>query len=105
MKIIYVDIDETICYYKKDRKYEDALPIKKNIEKINRLYDEGNKIVYWTARGYTTGINWCTLTLEQLEKWGAKHHQLKTGKPNYDMFICDKAFNSEDFFKEKRRKK
>ena len=99
MKIIYVDIDETICYYKKERQYEDALPIKKNIEKINRLYDEGNKIVYWTARGYTTGINHYQLTLDQLEKWGAKHHQLKTGKPNYDLFICDKSINSAVFFK------
>ena len=99
MRIIYVDIDETICYYKKERKYEDSLPIMTNIEKINRLYDEGNRIVYWTARGTTTGIDWLPLTLSQLNEWGAKHHQVKMGRPNYDLFICDKSINSAVFFK------
>lgn len=97
--IYYVDIDETICMYPGERKYPDAVPIVENIEKINKLYDEGNTIVYWTARGATTGIDWTTLTLGQLKKWGAKFTEAKLGKPNYDVFICDKAMNSYDFFK------
>ena len=28
--------------------------------------------------------------LEQLNKWGAKFHELKMGKPAYDLFIDDK---------------
>ena len=48
---IYVDIDETICYYKGDRDYNLALPLVDNIKKINKLYDEGHNIKYWTARG------------------------------------------------------
>ena len=99
--IVYVDIDETICEYPldiKDRKYELATPILNNIDKINQLYKEGHHIVYWTARGSTTGIDWTELTKKQLKKWNAKYHDLKLKKPNYDIFICDKAINSRNFF-------
>ena len=60
---IYVDIDETICYHsqEKNRDYSLAKPMKKNIEKINKLYDDGHIITYWTARGGTTGIDWTDL--------------------------------------------
>ena len=44
---IYVDIDETICFYEPSSKtYEDAIAHKENIDKINKLYDEGNHIKY-----------------------------------------------------------
>ena len=74
--IIYVDIDETICYYKGERNYQDAQPNLKRIEKINKMYDDGNKIVYWTARGSTTGLDWMKLTTSQLKKWNLKYHEL-----------------------------
>jgi len=96
--IYYVDIDETICRYEGERNYPDALPIKENIEKINSLYDAGSTIVYWTARGTVTGIDWRQTTEQQLLSWGAKHHELRLGKPHYDLFICDKAINSDEFF-------
>ena len=102
--IIYVDIDETICYHKEDdttkaRDYTKAMPYTKRIEKVNSLYDEGHTIVYWTARGSVTGLDWTDLTASQLKEWGAKHHNLILGKPQYDLFIDDKNINSEDFFK------
>ena len=99
--IYYVDIDETICTYEGvKREYPNAHPIRENIEKINRLYDEGHTVVYWTARGSTTGIDWTDLTLSQLEKWGAKYTEARLGKPDYDVFICDKAINTKLFFGE-----
>ena len=98
--IIYVDIDDTICTYEGKREYPKAIPIQENIDKINNLYDEGNTIVYWTARGGTTGIDWTDLTHKQLNKWNVKCHEIKMGKPPYDLFICDKAINTEVFFKE-----
>ena len=96
--IIFVDIDETICNTPENRNYRESTPIKENIEKINKLYDEGNTIVYWTARGSGSGKDWLELTLRQLEDWGAKYHKASTGKPSYDLFICDKAVNSERYF-------
>ncbi len=97
---IYVDIDDTICYYnKKDLNYNNALPYKHRIDKINRLYDDGNTITYWTARGTKTGINWFDITINQLNNWGCKFHELRMGKPAYDLFIDDKNLNSEEYFK------
>ena len=102
--VIYVDIDETICTYDSGDKYEErdyvnAKPLTKNIQKVNSLYDEGHTIVYWTARGSISGIDWYDLTGRQLDDWGAKYHDYKVGKPAYDLFICDKAINSEEYFK------
>ena len=69
------------------------------IDKINKLFDEGNKITYYTARGSTTGIDWYEITKKQLEDWGCRYHNLDVGnKPHYDLLICDKAINSEVFF-------
>tara|TARA_B100000900_G_C20099979_1_gene521583 strand:- start:52 stop:345 length:294 start_codon:yes stop_codon:yes gene_type:complete len=94
---IYVDIDETICFYKGERNYKDALPISSNIDKINKLYDEGHEITYYTARGTATGIDWHDVTTKQLNKWGCKYHNLNIGnKPDYDLLICDKTKRIEE---------
>ena len=100
--IIYIDIDETICYTSKNRDYRFATPITERIEKINKLYDEGNYIVYWTARGSVTKIDWRDLTIEQLKKWNAKYSELRMDKPYYDLFIDDKNINSDEFFSENK---
>ena len=95
--IIYVDIDETICYYDGKREYDLALPIKENIEKINRLFEEGNQITYYTARGSVTKIDWYETTKAQLGEWGCKYHNLSVGeKPHYDLLICDKTKRIEE---------
>ena len=94
---IYVDIDETICFYKGKRHYPDAIPNIENIAKINKLYDEDNYIVYWTARGTVTGIDWLETTADQLDEWGWLYHELITGeKPDYDLLICDKTKRIEE---------
>jgi len=98
-KIYYVDVDGTICCNTQG-KYDNAVPWMERIEKINKLYDEGHTVVYWTARGSNTGIDWTELTHKQLSEWGAKHHELKMWKPHYDIFIDDKNINSETFFSE-----
>jgi len=95
--VIYIDIDETICISPANRDYSLAVPIEKNIQKANKLYDEGNTIVYWTARGTVSGMDWDSLTRKQFEEWGVKFHDLKFGKPNYDLFIDDKNMNVEDW--------
>jgi len=97
--IIYVDIDETICESPEDRDYTKAVPIRKNIDKINKLY-YNNTIVYWTARGTGSGIDWREVTERQFEEWGVLYHDLRFGKPIYDLFIDDKNISSDEFFKE-----
>ena len=93
---IFVDIDETICNTRRDRDYSKSTPINEHIQKINRLYDEGHHIVYWTARGSGSGIDWKDLTEKQLSAWGVKHHELRLGKPSYDLLICDKTDRIEN---------
>ena len=44
MKVIYVDIDETICKYDSVRDYSLAKPRPDRIQKINFLFDQGNTI-------------------------------------------------------------
>jgi|TARA_R110000824_G_scaffold244366_12_gene433145 hypothetical protein len=96
-KTIFVDIDGTICT-DTGGKYEEAKPMVERIEFFNKLFDEGNTITYWTARGMNSGTNHRKLTKSQLIKWGAKHTKLIMKKPSYDIFIDDKTFNADEFF-------
>ena len=92
--VIYIDIDDTICNSPDKPDYTNSTPITANIEKANKLYEEGNTIVYWTARGTQTGIDWTDTTKKQFNEWGVKYHDLKFGKPYYDLFIDDKNINT-----------
>ena len=93
-KKIYVDIDNTIAETN-GMDYENSKPIIDRINKINNLHDDGNTIVYWTARGSVSGIDYSELTKKQFEEWGVKYHDLKFGKPAYDLFIDDKNIHSD----------
>ena len=91
-KVIFIDIDETICFnldtdVDSPRDYSQAVPNRENITKANKLYDEGNKIVYWTARGSLTGEDWTETTTSQLTEWEVKYHELRLGKPHYDILF------------------
>ncbi|CAB4143456.1 hypothetical protein UFOVP447_152 [uncultured Caudovirales phage] len=100
--IYIVDIDNTICWTRRNAQgkwdYPNSKPFQYRIDKINELYDEGNTIIYWTARGSGSGIDWTELTKQQLDEWGCKYHEVKLGKPSYDVWVDDKAFNDEHFF-------
>lgn len=100
---LYVDIDETIC--RLDTKIEDtearyrsAMPIYERIEKVNKLFDEGNTVVYWTARGNASKKDFRQLTLEQLDRWGCKYTRLDCTKPSFDLFIDDKVQNVNTYW-------
>jgi len=96
-KIYIFDIDGTICETK-NGDYKNARPYKDRIEKINKLYDEGNIIIYETARGDMTGTNYIDFTRKQLKEWGCKYKSV--GSKHYaDIYIDDHAINSNDFFK------
>lgn len=95
-KKIYVDIDNTICSTI-GNDYKNSVPIPENIEKINKLHDLGYKIIYWSVRGRSSGIDHRKLTLQQLRIWGCKFHSLdlKT-KPEYNTIIDDRAINIDE---------
>ena len=98
--IYYIDIDDTICKLTVRGgtiDYSSSVPIPAAITKVNKLYAEGHYIVFWTARGTGSGLDWRQLTESQLLAWGVQYHELKFGKPIYDVFIDDKNMNAEDW--------
>ena len=106
--VTYVfDIDGTICTNSYGD-YENAKPLPKRIKKVNDLYDEGHNIFFLTARGMGRHKNNRQLahaelydfTLNQLNEWGLKFHQLFLGKPNGTYYIDDKGVADTDFFDE-----
>ena len=105
-----IDIDGTICSPIKGRDYTVAEPWIDRIDKVNKLYDEGHEIVYFTARGMgrfdgdpNASVKASALlfdiTQNQLKSWGCKYNDLILGKPHADYFIDDKGINSNDFFR------
>ena len=92
MKIYIIDIDGTICDTK-NSDYYNSIPKNENIRVFNEIYDSGNEVHYWTARGEISGKNWDEYTVQQLNEWGVKYTSINMGKPHYDVWIDDKAIN------------
>ena len=103
IKLVF-DIDDTICN-NKNRDYENAIPFKNVIKKINELHKQGAKITLYTSRGMVS----CNGDIDKiikknkdiLERWLTKNNveydELIFGKPLGDMYIDDKAINVNDF--------
>lgn len=99
--IFIVDIDHTICNTPAidgKQRYDLSTPYPERIQKVNELYEAGHTVIYWTARGSGSGINQFQITHKQLVEWGAKFHEVRLGKPSYDVWVDDKAFSDKDFF-------
>ena len=99
------DIDGTICT-STDGDYSKAEPLAGRIQKINDLFDQGNRIIFFTARGMGSSDNnaqiarakWEVFTKDQLAAWGVQYHTLILGKPSGDLYVDDKAISDLDFF-------
>ena len=104
MKYVF-DLDGTLCTDTYG-KYELAEPIEDRISVVNNLYNNGNEITIYTARGMNTFKNnqikaiqkYYSLTEQQLKMWNIKYHNLILGKPSGDMYVDDKGINHEDYF-------
>jgi len=110
LKTIAFDLDDVICSrpngyeYLGPNKYDYCEPDQSIIDLVNSLYEGGNKIVIYTARGMSqykgnVALIYSELyskTIHQLNAWGLKYNQLIMGKIHYDLFIDDKALNSSD---------
>ena len=95
-KTFIFDIDGVLSTIVPNNDYNVAEPIKEHIHIVNRLYDAGNTIILFTARGSKTGIDWTKVTEEQLCRWGVKHHSLLFGKPAGDFYIDDRMISLAD---------
>jgi len=110
-----IDIDGTICTPTVGRDYHKAEPWQDRIKVLNKLYDDGNYIIYFTARAMVRFSDLphsvasvkakevlFELTDKQLKDWGCKYHELIMGKPHADYFIDDKAWPDKVFFNDRR---
>lgn len=99
-----IDIDGTIC--SKADAYENASPYFDRILKVNKLFEEGNTIILFTARGMGRSNDnvrkakrmFKKLTVKQLKAWNIKYTKLVFGKPSGDFYIDDKGVCADDFF-------
>ena len=81
MKIFIIDIDGTICENIPNElgaeRMRHAKPFNDSIRAIDRLYDEGNYICFFTARTDEHE----EATRDWLKKHGVRYHQLILNKP------------------------
>lgn len=99
-KIFVFDIDGVIAQIRKDLSYGETGPNEEMVKIVNELYDMGNRIVLFTARGYVTGIDWRETTEKQMKDWGVKYHELHMGKPNADYYVDDKMLSLSFLYEE-----
>ena len=87
------DIDGVIAYLSPDNNYSLAKPNFEIINKINELFNAGNYIVLFTARGSKTGKDWQSVTENQMKEWGVKFNEIRFGKPFADYYIDDRMLS------------
>ena len=113
IKTICFDIDNVICKTNSSHDYKKSKPKKKIIKFINELFNLGYTIKIYTAR-YMGRSNenymkvkkkYFEATKLQLNSWGLNYHKLYMGKPDFDLFIDDKALNFSNKWPEQLKKK
>ncbi len=101
-KCFVVDIDGVLATITPGNDYSLAEPIQANVDAVNRLYEAGNRIVLFTARGSATGIDWAETTQNQMATWGVRYHELRFGKPAADYYVDDRLLPIEEIVRRLR---
>lgn len=118
MNTFIIDIDDTICISNKlddgSNDYHNAIPIQPVIDKINKLYDLGNTIILFTARGYRTFSGdidkiykyHMPILIEWVDKYQIKHHKIIIGKPwgLQPIYVDNRNITIHDFVNEDQSK-
>ncbi len=85
-----IDVDGVVASLTPGNDYRLAEPLQGSIEAINRLHEQGHRIIMFTARGSATGLDWREVTERQFAEWGLRYHELRFGKPAADFYIDDR---------------
>jgi len=93
---IIIDMDGTICTEEKTYSRSLAKPKELAVESVNKLYDQGNIIVIYTARTWME----FEMTTDWLKTHKIKYHQLVMGKPIGYVWIDDRALKFENNWNE-----
>lgn len=99
---ICFDLDNTLVTYPTiPNDYSSVKPIHSMISLLNRLKNDGNEIIIYTARRMQTHNNnigkvmkdIALVTINTLDKYGIEYDELIFGKPIADIYIDDRAIN------------
>jgi histidinol phosphatase-like enzyme len=82
---ISVDLDGVLANPTQPENYATATAIHDNIDKVNRLYASGWRVVIYTGRGWYQ----YDMTTEWLRKKGVKYHELVMGKLVAHIYVDD----------------
>lgn len=98
-KVMYCDLDGTLCTEGHDGKWEEAKPHPQRIDWLRQFKRLGWTIVIWTARAscYESKSKQeevKTLTMRQLREWGIPFDSVDFNKPVCTCFVDDKAYNT-----------
>lgn len=105
------DIDGTICPIKtKDERYEDLVPYKGVLDKLNEYHNNGARIALFTSRnmnsyGGNIGLinkNTAKVLLEWLDKWEIPYDEIVYGKPwpgHKGFYVDDRSIRPDEFLK------
>lgn len=86
---VFVSIDSIIKNLPKlgsSLDYKNIKPQYDSIEKINKMYDDGDVIIYYTPKGLNPDIDWENFIYKKLIKWGCSFNDI----------ICEFEKNSLD---------
>jgi CMP-N,N'-diacetyllegionaminic acid synthase len=89
------DLDGVVFSRVVDGDYSSALPITPMVNTLLRLLDDGLTIVFHSARGSSTGIDWYPITRSHLDELGFSICPLFLGKPNGDFYLDDRSITLE----------
>lgn len=91
--VFSIDLDGVLCQYDPIANYYNVVPIKETISKVNKLYDDGHKIIISTARPEI----YKSITEIWLKVNNVKYHELFLGKPTADYYVDHKVLKVNEF--------
>ena len=95
-KIFIIDIDGTLTIEADgygDEIYANRSPKWEMISDVRHLYQAGHRIILWTARFFPDK----QITENWLKEHNVPYHELHLGKPQYCVWIDDKAVHPDNF--------
>jgi CMP-N,N'-diacetyllegionaminic acid synthase len=102
-RTICFDIDGVIASLAPGNNYRKALPLKRNIDVVNRLHEKGYAIILYTARGSKTGEDWETVTYDQMDEWEVQYDEIHFGKPAASFYVDDRMISMYEISKFEER--
>lgn len=85
------DVDGTLLTQQAPGEYGKAKPIEGRMEIVNKLFDDGHQIVFYTSRNF----KYMQMTYKQLRTFGFKFHHIAFGKPHADFIVDDRLLSFE----------